>query len=76
MEESSGSKEKTQPTEVEKSDNQKVDTKKTVKDEVKQEKVVEDKSQILSSALKKGDYVTVQKLANQGFAPSYVPLAK
>lgn len=76
VEESSGSKEAAQPTEVEKTDNKKVDSKKTVKDEVKQEKVVEDNSQILSSALKKGDYVTVQKLANQGYAPSYVPLAK
>ena len=28
------------------------------------------------NAIKKGDYATVQKLANQGYAPSYVPLAK
>lgn len=47
------------------------DSKKSPKEEAS-----EDNSQILRTALKKGDYVTIQKLANQGFAPSYVPLAK
>ena len=66
-----------QPTRVENTDNnKKVDSKKSPKEDVKQEKASEDNSQILSNALKKGDYATIQKLANQGYAPSYVPLAK
>ena len=40
------------------------------------EPVIEDNAQKLSSALRRGDYETVQKLANQGYAPAYVPLAK
>lgn len=54
----------------------KKDDKRGSKDEAKPEKPTEDNAQILSSAIKKGDYATVQKLANQGYAPSYVPLAK
>ena len=30
----------------------------------------------LAAALKAGDYVAIQKLANDGYAPAYVPLAK
>ncbi len=37
---------------------------------------VSDDAALLKSALSKGDYPTVQRLANQGFAPAYVPLAK
>jgi len=76
VDESSSSIVKDQPTKVENPDNKKVDSKKSAKDDVKQEKASEDNSQILSNALKKGDYATIQKLANQGYAPSYVPLAK
>ena len=65
-----------QPKNTDKSDRKKTDTKKSTKEEIKQDKVSDDNSQILSTALKKGDYATVQKLANQGYAPSYVPLAK
>lgn len=36
----------------------------------------EDNAQSLKTALNTGDYQTVQKLANQGYAPAYVPLAK
>lgn len=36
----------------------------------------EDNAQLLKTALNKGDYQTIQKLANQGYAPAYVPLAK
>ena len=56
--------------------NKKVEDKKVAKDGDKTDKAVEDNAQILSNAIKKGDYATVQKLANQGYAPSYVPLAK
>lgn len=77
VDENAGSKVTDQPTRVDNSDNnKKVDSKKSPKEEVKQEKASEDNSQILSNALKKGDYATIQKLANQGYAPSYVPLAK
>lgn len=64
------------PKSVDKTDAKKTDAKKTAKDDIKQDNAPEDNAQILSAALKKGDYVTVQKLANQGYAPSYVPLAK
>jgi hypothetical protein len=65
-----------QPKSVDKTNAKKMDAPKTAKDDAKQDKAPEDNAQILSAALKKGDYVTVQKLANQGYAPSYVPLAK
>lgn len=76
VDDSAGSKENDKPTKSETSTIKKVDSKKSEKDEVKQEKASEDNSQILNAALKRGDYVTIQKLANQGYAPSYVPLAK
>jgi hypothetical protein len=65
-----------QPKSVDKTNARRTDAPKTAKDDAKQDKAREDNAQILSAALKKGDYVTVQKLANQGYAPSYVPLAK
>ncbi len=46
------------------------------KEASKQEaKPVDDKGARLKSALANGDYVTVQTLANQGYAPAYGPLA-
>lgn len=52
--------------------------KETVKtEEVKKEETPKDNNaELLKTALNKGDYQTIQKLANQGFAPAYVPLAK
>lgn len=76
VDDSGEAKENDKPTKSENSTNQKVKPKKSEKDDVKQEKASEDNSQILNTALKRGDYATVQKLANQGYAPSYVPLAK
>ena len=37
---------------------------------------VDDNAQKLRSALNSGNYQQVQKLANEGYAPAYVPLAK
>ena len=76
VDDSAGSKENDKLTKSENSTNKKVESKKSEKDDVKQEKASEDNSQILNAALQRGDYETVQKLANQGYAPSYVPLAK
>lgn len=52
--------------------------KETVKTEVvkKEETPKDNNAELLKTALNKGDYQTIQKLANQGFAPAYVPLAK
>ncbi|MCF0219809.1 MAG: protein kinase [Muribaculaceae bacterium] len=36
----------------------------------------EDKASMLRTAINSGDYQTVQRLANQGYAPAYGPLAK
>lgn len=53
----------------------KKETKKT--EDVKKEEAPKDNNaELLKTALNKGDYQTVQKLANQGYTPAYVPLAK
>ncbi len=43
---------------------------------VKVEQPQDNNATILKKALSNGDYQKVQKLANQGYAPAYVPLAK
>ena len=50
----------------------KEDTKPTVKEEPK----TDNNATILKNALANGDYQQVQKLANQGYAAAYAPLAK
>lgn len=46
------------------------------KEESNKPEVVNVNGDALAAALKAGDYVAIQKLANDGYAPAYVPLAK
>ena len=57
-----------EPREVKATGHQKVESSKP--------EVVNVNGDALAAALKAGDYVAIQKLANDGYAPAYVPLAK
>ena len=57
-----------EPREVKATGRQKVESNKP--------EVVNVNGDALAAALKVGDYVAIQKLANDGYAPAYVPLAK
>ena len=57
-----------EPREVKATGRQKVESSKP--------EVVNVNGDALAAALKAGDYVAIQKLANDGYAPAYVPLAK
>jgi hypothetical protein len=58
------------------SNSQSTSTTQTQPTEDKTEDVVDQDAVTLKNALKKEDYKTVQRLANNGYAPSYGPLAK
>lgn len=54
----------------------KTERKDASKVEVKEEKEIDNNATLLKTALARGDYQQVQKLANQGYAAAYGPLAK